>query len=137
MSYFTLVFGLALVGLAAYAKLGLGSNQWQALMPLVVGLAFMTIGEGMRSMKKHRHLFLGLAILLSFITIAATFRYAELFPVIVVGREAALADGQTVRAEIIYTLTILFSACVLYLFLALPALFRKRHIGQVVSIPAK
>jgi hypothetical protein len=124
MSYFTMALGLALVGLGLYGKFGLACGDSMVLLPSVYGLAYMTCGEGMRTLKPRRRLFLALAIILSFIAIAMTFKSATLLPAAWHG-EAVLVDQHSrIQPVVVATHAALLVSSALYLPLALVAFFR-------------
>ncbi len=67
MTWFTCLTGLIIFAIGAVAKFVLQLAEWQALLPLVIGLGYVTLAEGMRSTKKQKRTFLFLAILWSIV----------------------------------------------------------------------
>lgn len=125
MPYFTLLFGIGLIALGVYGWLDSGRVSITALIPSVVGLAYMTIGEGMRSLPKRKRLFLFIAAIISLIGIAGTFKSALQLPAIVRGEELPpRANGSRITPETVYSQFTMLSACVIYLIISLFAYFR-------------
>ncbi len=135
MSYFTMLLGLALAGLGFYGKFGLASQSWTALIPVVFGLAFLTFGEGMRSMKKYHRLFLGLAIVLSLIGIAGTYKSAIQMPALLRGEELLRENGTRITLEAVAVQAAMLGACAVYLVIGLVVFFQGKK--AVSNTPGK
>jgi hypothetical protein len=129
MPYFTLLFGAALIALGVYGWLDSGKVSITALIPSVFGLAYMTIGEGMRSLPKRRRLFLFIGAIISLIGIAGTFKSALQLPDILKGVELFRPNGSRITPEAVYVQFTMFAACSIYLIISLLAYFRRQQIA--------
>jgi len=124
MPYFTLIFGALLIALGLYGWLDSGRISITALIPSVLGLAYMTLGEGMRSLPKRRRLFLFLGAMIGLIGIAGTFKSALQLPDILKGVELFRPNGSRITPEAVFVQFTMLSACVFYLVISLLAYFR-------------
>lgn len=77
MTWFTYLTGLIIFAMGAIAKFVLQLPEWQALLPLVIGLGYVTLAEGMRSTKKQKRTFLFLSLLWSLVVLAAMIPMAK------------------------------------------------------------
>jgi hypothetical protein len=124
MTWFTYLIGLIIFAIGAVAKFVLQLAEWQALLPLVIGLGYVTLAEGMRSTKKQKRAFIFLAILWSIVVLVS------MIPMVKEGyalwtNDPARLNRPAVRLELIteHTGVMFFSA--FYLVVAVVTLYRK------------
>jgi hypothetical protein len=136
MPYITFLFGVGLIALGVYGWLDSGRVSITALIPSVFGLAYLTLGEGMRSLPKRRRLFLFIGAIISLVGMAGTFKSALQLPAIVRGEELPpRANGSRITPETVYIQFTMLSACVLYLILSLLTYFRSPAAASGKSLP--
>jgi hypothetical protein len=124
MSYFTLLFGLGLIGLGLFNRFGAGLTSVTTLIPAVFGLAYMTFGEGMRTLPKHRRLFLFLSILLTLLAMAGSIKGALQLPAALRGEELVRDNNSRLTPQSIYVQVAMLALTGAYLCLALLLFFR-------------
>lgn len=127
MTWITFLTGLALFALGAGSRWLIPLQQWQALLPLVFGLAFLTLAEGMRSKPALRRFFLFLAILWSMVVLAVSVPYAvhivkawNLQPVVI--------EDVALRPELVLEHSSVFAITLLYFLIALVQFFKKPRV---------
>ncbi|MFT3878866.1 MAG: hypothetical protein QM703_04290 [Gemmatales bacterium] len=123
MTWFTYLTGLIIFAIGAIAKFVLHLGEWQALLPLVIGLGYVTFAEGMRSTKKQKRTFLFLAILWSIVTLVC------MIPVAKEGyalwsNDPARMNGPVLRSEIIMEHAGVMIVSAIYLVFAVISLFK-------------
>jgi hypothetical protein len=124
MTWFTYLTGLIIFAIGAVAKFVLQLGEWQALLPLVIGLGYVTLAEGMRSTKKQKRTFLFLAILWSIVVLVS------MIPMVREGyaiwtNDPARLNRPAVRLELITEHAGVMIVSGIYLFIAVMALYRK------------
>lgn len=124
MIWFTYFMGLVIFAIGAVSKFVLHLAEWQALLPLVFGLGYVTLAEGMRTKRNWRRLFLFLAILWSAVVIIAMLPLAREGWAVWRGEQAA-ADQRFMRSEVVMEHAATLLACAFFLLVAVLAFFRK------------
>lgn len=124
MTWFTYLTGLIIFAIGAVSKFVLHLAEWQALLPLVIGLGYVTLAEGMRSTRKQKRAFIFLAVLWSIIVIVSMIPMAkEGFAIWT--NDPARFNGPAVRLELITEHAGVLVICAIYFVVAVVALFRK------------
>jgi hypothetical protein len=77
MIWLTYLTGFIIFAIGAVCKFVVHLAEWQALLPIVFGLGYLTLAEGMRSTKKQSRLFLFLTILWSIVVLIAMIPLAK------------------------------------------------------------
>lgn len=124
MTLITFLTGLALFALGAFCRWLVQLQQWQALLPLVFGLTFLTLAEGMRSKPSLRRLFLVLAIIWSVFILAMSFPFIKHIVQAWNLQPVMMEEGQ-VRGELVLEQTSVFVITAVYLLIAVVQLFRQ------------
>lgn len=124
MIWFTFFTGLIIFAIGAYCKFELHMGEWQALLPLVIGLGYLTLAEGMRSSRKSSRLFLFLAVLWSIVVLISMIPMAK-EGYAVWRNDPTRLNVQATRLELImeHAGVLLISGC--YLVIAAMVLLRK------------
>lgn len=124
MIWLTFITGLLIFSLGAGARFLIPILEWQALIPIVLGLGYLTLAEGLRSQQRRRRLFHFAALLWTFLTLAVTVPLARLI-LSLWKNEPAIYDGQPVRAELVSEYACVFLVALLYLMWAGTLFLRK------------
>jgi len=124
MTWFTYLIGLVVFAIGAASRFFFLLLEWQALLPLVFGLGYVTLGEGMRSKPAWKRLFLFLGILWSVVVIIAMLPVAR-EGWAVWNNEQPAPDQRMMRSELVmeHAGTLLVSAA--YLLVAVIVFFRR------------
>lgn len=69
MAWFTLLTGIIIFAIGAWCRFVIHLMEWQVMLPIVFGLGYITLAEGMRSKPALRRLFLFLSILWSVVVL--------------------------------------------------------------------
>ena len=123
MTWITFFTGLAIFAIGAGCKFLIPLAEWQALLPLVFGLGYLTIAEGMRSKPKQRKLFLFLALLWSVIVLISMIPMAR-EGLALWKRDAAELDQRVMRSELVMEHAGVLLVSALYLIVAMIVFFR-------------
>ncbi|HQR05243.1 MAG TPA: hypothetical protein PLN21_00390 [Gemmatales bacterium] len=124
MTWFTYLTGLIVFAIGAVAKFVLNLAEWQALLPLVIGLGYVTLAEGMRSMKKQKRAFLFLAVLWSIVVLVTMIPMAKEGYALWTNDPARL-NRPAVRLELITEHVGVLVLSAFYFVVAVVALYRK------------
>lgn len=124
MTWFTYLTGLIIFAIGAVAKFVLNLAEWQALLPLVIGLGYVTLAEGMRSTKKQKRVFRFLAILWSIVVLVSMIPMAKEGYAIWTNDPARL-NRPAVRLELITEHAGVMLVSAFYLIVAVFTLYRK------------
>jgi len=124
MTWFTYLTGLIIFAIGAVAKFVLQLGEWQALLPLVIGLGYITLAEGMRSTKKQKRAFVFLAILWSIVVLVCMIPMAKEGYALWTNDPARL-NRPAVRLELITEHAGVMFVSGFYLIVAVMALYRK------------
>jgi len=125
MIWLTFITGLLVFALGAGARFLIPIQEWQALIPLVLGLGYFTLAEGMRSQPKRRRLFHFAALLWTLLILAVTVPLAILI-LAIWKNQPAIYDGKPVRPELVSEYACVFLVALLYLVWS-GALFLRRQ----------
>lgn len=122
MTWFTFLTGLIIFGIGAGCKFLIPLREWQALLPLVMGLGFLTLAEGMRSQVKKRRLFAFLAIVWSIVVIVT------MLPVAREGLKAwdQEAEARPMRSELVMEHASVLAVSALYLLVSTVVFLRRK-----------
>lgn len=124
MTWITFFHGLALFAIGIACRFVLQLQQWQALVPIVMGLGYLTFAEGMRSKPAQRRLFLFLATIWSLLIVVVTLPFAK--GVIQAWQNQPIQlDGLPATPELVIEHSITLILTAIYLLVAVWALFRK------------
>ncbi len=124
MTWFTLLHGLALFTIGIVCRFVVHLQQWQALIPIVMGLGYITFAEGMRSKPTSRRLFLFLAIIWSVVIVVVTLPFAR--GVIQAWQNQPIQmDGVAASSDLVIEHSIVLILTVIYVLVAVWTLFRK------------
>ena len=124
MTWFTYLIGLIIFAIGAVAKFVLHLAEWQALLPLVIGLGYITLAEGMRSTKKRKRTFVFLATLWTIVVLVSMIPMAKEGYAIWTNDPARL-NGPVMRSEVIMEHAGVLIVSAIYLLVAVMALYRK------------
>lgn len=124
MTWFTFIHGLALFGIGTACRFVLRLEQWQALLPIVMGLGYLTLAEGLRSKSAQRRLFLFLAILWSVVILVVSLPLSrEVLQIM--QHQPVMLDGREVRSELVMEHTVVFIMTMLYSVIAVRSLLQR------------
>lgn len=127
MIWYTLLHGLALFTIGIVCRFVVQLQQWQALIPIVMGLGYITFAEGMRSKPTARRLFLFLAIIWSVVIVVVTVPFAR--GVIQAWQNQPMQmDGVAATPELVIEQSVVLILTVIYVLVAVWTLFRKRLV---------
>jgi len=125
MTWFTYLTGLVIFAIGAVSKFVIHLIEWQALLPLVFGLGYLTLAEGMRTSTGHKRTFLFLAILWSILALVS------MIPLAKEGAALMTKDPQrpvepAMRSELVMEHSGVMLVCAAYLMIAVVSFFRKQ-----------
>lgn len=123
MTWFTYLTGLLIFAIGAGCKFLIPLREWQALVPLVFGLGYLTLAEGMRAKPNLRRLFLFLSILWSIVVLVAMIPLAK-EGLAVWNRDAAVVEPRAMRSELVMEHAGVLVVSAIYLVIAIIVLFR-------------
>lgn len=129
MIWLTFITGLLIFALGAGARFLIPIPEWQALIPLVLGLGYLTLAEGMRSQIKRCRLFHFAALLWTLLTLAVTVPLASLM-LAIWKNEPAVYDGRPVRHELVSEYACVFLVALLYLVWSGALFLRKQKTKE-------
>jgi hypothetical protein len=124
MIWYTFLHGLALFTIGIVCRFVVQLQQWQALIPIVMGLGYITFAEGMRSKPTARRLFLFLAIIWSVVIVVVSLPFAR--GVIQAWQNQPIQmDGVAASPELVIEHCMVLILTVIYVLVAVWVLFRK------------
>lgn len=123
MTWFTYVTGLVIFLMGVGCRFLIPLAEWQALVPVVLGLGFLTMAEGMRSTKKHRRLFQFLSILWSAFVLVAMIPLAK-EGMALMNQNGAPVDPRGMRPELVMEHAGVLAVSAVYLLVAVLVFFR-------------
>src|SRR5437868_1957917 len=123
MTWLTYLTGLIIFVIGAVCKFVLHLAEWQALLPLVFGLGYVTLAEAMRSFKKQDRLFLFLTILWSMVVLVAMIPLAKEGYALWTNDPARL-NGPMMRSELVVEHTGVLAVTACYVLFATLIFFR-------------
>lgn len=131
MIWLTYLTGLIIFAIGAVCKFVVHLAEWQALLPMVFGLGYLTLAEGMRSSKKQSRLFLFLTILWSFVVLVAMIPLAK-EGYAVWTNDPARMNGPVMRSELVVEHAGVLAVTACYLVFAILIFF----MNNAKSTPA-
>lgn len=124
MKWYTLLHGLALFTIGIMCRFVVQLQQWQALLPIVMGLGYITFAEGMRSKPTAKRLFLFLAIIWSVVIVVVTLPIAR--GVLQAWQNQPMQmDGVAATPELVVEHSTVLILTVIYVLVSVWTLFRK------------
>lgn len=124
MTWLTFFHGLALFAIGIACRFVIQLQQWQALVPIVMGLGYLTLAEGIRSKPTQRRLFLFLAIIWSVVILVVSLPLAK--DVLKVWQNQPVQlDGMHIRSELVIEHVIVLIFTAFYALVAARALFQR------------
>lgn len=124
MKWYTLLHGLALFTIGIMCRFVVQLQQWQALLPIVMGLGYITFAEGMRSKPTAKRLFLFLAIIWSVVIVVVTLPIAR--GVLQAWQNQPMQmDGVAATPELVVEHSTVLILTVMYVLVSVWTLFRK------------
>ncbi len=124
MKWYTLLHGLALFTIGILCRFVVQLQQWQALLPIVMGLGYITFAEGMRSKPTAKRLFLFLAIIWSVVIVVVTLPIAR--GVLQAWQNQPMQmDGVAATPELVVEHSTVLILTVMYVLVSVWTLFRK------------
>lgn len=117
MVWLTFFTGLTLFAIGIGCRYLVPLTQWQALLPVVFGLFYITMAEGLRSKPSQRRMFHFLALLWSMIVVVVSLPLAREF-FHAWNHGAVVQDGVPVRPELIFELSAVLLVSLLYFVVA-------------------
>lgn len=130
MTWFTFLTGLIVFGIGAGCKFLIPLREWQALLPLVLGLGYLTLAEGMRSQIRKRRLFAFLAILWSIVVLMAMLPLAR-EGLNAWGADAQVVEAKPMRAELVMEHAGVLVVSAVYLLVAVVVFVRWKPVEPV------
>lgn len=124
MTWFTYLTGLLIFAIGAVAKFVVHLAEWQALLPLVIGLGYVTLAEGMRSTVKQKRTFLFLSILWSIVVLVSMIPMAREGYALWTNDPARL-NGPVMRSEVILEHAGVLIVTAIYFVVAVLVFLRK------------
>ncbi len=134
MIWLTYLTGLIIFAIGAVCKFVVHLAEWQALLPMVFGLGYLTLAEGMRSSKKQSRLFLFLTILWSMVVLVAMIPLAK-EGYAVWTNDPARMNGPVMRSELVIEHAGVLAVTACYLIFAV-VLFFKNTVKATPATPA-
>ncbi len=123
MIWLTYLTGLIILAIGAVCKFVLHLAEWQALLPIVFGLGYLTLAEGMRSSKNLRRLFLFLTILWSIVVLIAMIPLAK-EGYAVWTNDPARMNGPVMRSELVVEHAGVLAVTACYMIFAILIFFK-------------
>lgn len=117
MVWLTLFTGLTLFGIGIGCRYLVPLTQWQALLPVVFGLFYLTMAEGLRSKPALRRMFHFVALLWSMVVVVVSLPLAREF-FHAWNHGAVVHDGVPVRPELIFEHAAVLLVSLLYFAVA-------------------
>ncbi|HMO36059.1 MAG TPA: hypothetical protein PKA06_08450 [Gemmatales bacterium] len=123
MKWYTLLHGILLLALGLVARYLWQILQWQALIPIVMGLGYITFAEGMRSKPQSQRLFLFLSCLWSVLILVVSLPLAQHLAGVWRNQPVEL-EGIPIRSELIIEHTVVVVLTIIFFLLAVRTLLR-------------
>jgi hypothetical protein len=117
MVWYTYLTGLALFGIGIACRFLVQLTQWQALLPVVFGLFYITMAEGMRSTPTRRRLFQFLALLWSMVIMVIAVPYAKELGT-VWNHGAVIWEGMVIKPEMVQEYAAVLAVALAYFIIA-------------------
>ena len=125
MIWLTYLTGLIIFAIGAVCKFVVHLAEWQALLPMVFGLGYLTLAEGMRSRKKQSRLFLFLTILWSIAVLVTMIPLAK-EGYAVWTNDPARMNGPVMRSELVVEHAGVLAVTACYLIFAILIFFKNK-----------
>jgi hypothetical protein len=127
MKWYTLIHGLLLLGIGLAARYWFQLLQWQALVPIALGLGYITFAEGMRSKPNAKRTFIFLSLLWSIVIVVITLPIAREV-LNLWNNQPVQLEGVPLKSELVIEHAVVLGATLLFMLIAVRSLFLKTNI---------